>query len=172
MNQIDLPRRHHLDAITSERWTASDQNRWTPSVRYDRTASLESAVVCLEGADAASDDRGDDRALAARPQAAEAVAALRGDPPTCCRTARHHDRGIAGAAVGDAPGRSERRADLAHIEAAWPDAQKKSLPAAEQDRPDVAEARAEWRKSQPTLDPGRLIFVDEPWTKTNMVRLY
>jgi DNA replication protein DnaC len=28
-----LPRRHHLDAITSERWTASDQNRWTPSVR-------------------------------------------------------------------------------------------------------------------------------------------
>ena len=43
MSQIDLPRRHHLDAITSERWTASDQNRWTPSVRYDRTASLESA---------------------------------------------------------------------------------------------------------------------------------
>src|ERR1700733_9265789 len=44
MNQIDLPRRHHLDAITSERWTASDQNRWTPSVRYARTASLESAI--------------------------------------------------------------------------------------------------------------------------------
>jgi hypothetical protein len=55
---------------------------------------LRVSVVCLEGADAASDDRGDDRALAARPQAAEAVAALRGDPPTCCRTARHHDRGI------------------------------------------------------------------------------
>ena len=44
MSQIDLPRRHHLDAITSERWTASDQNRWTPSVRYARTASLESAL--------------------------------------------------------------------------------------------------------------------------------
>jgi hypothetical protein len=43
MSQIDLPRRHHLDAITSERWTASDQNRWTPSVRYAWTASLESA---------------------------------------------------------------------------------------------------------------------------------
>ena len=43
MSQIDLPRRHHLDAITSERWTASDQNRWTPQVRYARTASLESA---------------------------------------------------------------------------------------------------------------------------------
>jgi transposase len=75
-------------------------------------------------------------------------------------------------AVGDASGRSERRADLAHVEAAWPDAQKKSLRAAEQDRPDVAEARAEWRKCQPTLDPGRLIFIDETWTKTNMVRLY
>ena len=45
MSQIDLPRRHHLDAITSERWTASDQNRWTPSVRYARTASLESAMI-------------------------------------------------------------------------------------------------------------------------------
>src|SRR6187551_2128988 len=43
MSQIDLTRRHHLDAITSERWTASDQNRWTPSVRYAWTASLESA---------------------------------------------------------------------------------------------------------------------------------
>jgi hypothetical protein len=41
MSQIDLPRRHHLDAIPSERWTASDQNRWTPQVRYARTASLE-----------------------------------------------------------------------------------------------------------------------------------
>ena len=49
---------------------------------------------------------------------------------------------------------------------------KKSLRAAEQDRPDVAKARAEWRESQPTLDPGRLIFIDETWTKTNMVRLY
>src|SRR3984885_5418336 len=47
MSQIDLPRRHHLDAITSERWTASDQNRWTPSVRYDRTASLESAAFWI-----------------------------------------------------------------------------------------------------------------------------
>jgi hypothetical protein len=33
-----------VNAITSERWTASDQNRWTPSVRYARTASLESAL--------------------------------------------------------------------------------------------------------------------------------
>jgi hypothetical protein len=30
----------------------------------------------------------------------------------------------------------------------------------------------EWRETQPTLDPSRLIFIDETWTKTNMVRLY
>jgi transposase len=75
-------------------------------------------------------------------------------------------------AVGDTPGPSERRADLAHVEAAWPVAQKKSLRDAEQDRPDVAKARAEWRANQPTLEAGRLIFIDETWTKTNMVRLY
>jgi len=75
-------------------------------------------------------------------------------------------------AVGDAPDRGERRADLANTQAAWPDAEKKSLRAAEQDRPDVAKARAEWRESQPTLDPGRLTFIDETWTKTNMIRLY
>jgi hypothetical protein len=68
-------------------------------------------------------------------------------------------------AVGDTPGPSERRADLAHVEAAWPVAQKKSLRDAEQDRPDVAKARAEWRANQPTLEAGRLIFIDETWTK-------
>jgi predicted MFS family arabinose efflux permease len=45
MSQIDLPRRNRLDAITSEPWTASDWNRWTPCVRYAWTASLESAVT-------------------------------------------------------------------------------------------------------------------------------
>jgi hypothetical protein len=51
------------------------------------------------------------------------------------------------------------------------DAQKKSLCAAEQDRADIAEAREEWRSSQPNLDPERLIFLDETGAKTNMVRL-
>jgi transposase len=46
------------------------------------------------------------------------------------------------------------------------------LHAAEQNRPDVAKARSEWRDNQPTLNPGKLIFLDETWTKTNMVRLY
>ena len=63
----------------------------------------------------------------------------------------------------------KRRSDLAHVETAWPVAQKKSLRAAEQDRPDVAKARAEWCENQPKLDAGRLIFIDETWTKTNMV---
>ena len=51
------------------------------------------------------------------------------------------------------------------------DVQKKSLRAAEQDRPDVAAARQAWCAAQPALDPERLIFIDETWTKTNMTRL-
>ena len=42
--------------------------------------------------------------------------------------------------------------------------------AEEQDRPDVAEARARWRQEQAGLAPERLVFIDETWTKTNMVR--
>ena len=36
----------------------------------------------------------------------------------------------------------------------------------------MAKARIEWRESQPSLDTGKLIFIDETATKTNMVRLY
>ena len=43
--------------------------------------------------------------------------------------------------------------------------------AAEQDRPDVAAARAEWAKDQAELDPERLVFIDETGTSTNMARL-
>jgi len=42
--------------------------------------------------------------------------------------------------------------------------------AAEQNREDVAKARVAWRESQSTLNSGRLIFIDETWAKTNMVR--
>ena len=49
---------------------------------------------------------------------------------------------------------------------------KKSLRAAEQDRPDVAKARAAWRAKQPALIPSKLVFIDETWTKTNMTRGY
>jgi transposase len=44
------------------------------------------------------------------------------------------------------------------------------LRAAEQDRPDVAQRRAEWQVRQAGLDPQRLVFLDETWAKTNMTR--
>ena len=47
---------------------------------------------------------------------------------------------------------------------------KKSLFAAEQDRPDVARRRVRWKKYQGRLDSRRLVFIDETWTKTNMTR--
>jgi transposase len=43
--------------------------------------------------------------------------------------------------------------------------------ASEQERPDVAEARAAWQAEQPDLDPARLVFLDETGTTTNMARL-
>jgi transposase len=46
------------------------------------------------------------------------------------------------------------------------------LIAAEQDRPDVAEARRQWAASQEALDPDRVVFLDETWAKTNMTRSY
>ena len=51
------------------------------------------------------------------------------------------------------------------------DAQKKTLIAAEQDRPDIARRRAQWTTYQDRIDPARLVFIDETWTKTNMAPL-
>ena len=44
--------------------------------------------------------------------------------------------------------------------------------AAEQDREDVAAARQALRIEQPTLDPKRLVFIDETAATTKMTRLY
>jgi transposase len=44
--------------------------------------------------------------------------------------------------------------------------------AAEQERPDVKQKRDDWQAAQPTLDPARLVFVDETWASTNMCRWY
>ena len=55
-------------------------------------------------------------------------------------------------------------------EKAETDVEKKVLKAAEQDRPDVAQQRAEWKVMQAGLDPDRLVFLDETWAKTNMTR--
>jgi len=43
--------------------------------------------------------------------------------------------------------------------------------ASEQERPDVAAARATWQEEQPALDPARLVFIDETGTSTAMARL-
>src|SRR5256885_7364522 len=48
---------------------------------------------------------------------------------------------------------------------------KKIVHASEQERPDVAAARAAWIAAQPELDPARLVFIDETGTATNMARL-
>lgn len=43
--------------------------------------------------------------------------------------------------------------------------------ASEQDRPDVARRRRQWQSYQNRIDPSRLVFLDETWTKTNMAPL-
>lgn len=49
--------------------------------------------------------------------------------------------------------------------------QKKSSRAAERDRPDVAQRRADWQDCQEQIDPERLVFVDETGLKTDLARL-
>jgi transposase len=43
--------------------------------------------------------------------------------------------------------------------------------AGERERPDVARRRAQWTKYQRQIEPERLVFIDETWTKTNMAPL-
>ena len=45
---------------------------------------------------------------------------------------------------------------------------KNGLLASETERPDLARRRARWRRHQARIDPRRLVFVDETWTRTNM----
>ena len=52
-----------------------------------------------------------------------------------------------------------------------PVVQKKTVLAAETERPDVARRRARWRRHQHRIDPRRLVFIDETWVKTNMAPL-
>src|SRR5260370_19316092 len=49
---------------------------------------------------------------------------------------------------------------------------KKTLHAAEQDRPDVAAAHAALKAEQPSLKAPRLVFIDETAVTTKMVRHY
>jgi transposase len=47
---------------------------------------------------------------------------------------------------------------------------KKNALASEQERPDVARKRARWKARQGSIDPKRLVFIDETRAKTNMAR--
>jgi transposase len=58
------------------------------------------------------------------------------------------------------------------VSRAAPHAKKKTLIAAEQDRPDVALARQRWAAEQAAIDPERVVFIDETWAKTNMTRTF
>jgi hypothetical protein len=51
-----------------------------------------------------------------------------------------------------------------------PDAQKKSLHAAEQDRPELTAEREAWREEFAAIDPTRLVFLDETGSSTAMTR--
>jgi transposase len=48
---------------------------------------------------------------------------------------------------------------------------KKTVLAREQDRPDIARRRVQWQKYLSQIEPSRLVFIDETWTKTNMAPL-
>jgi transposase len=50
----------------------------------------------------------------------------------------------------------------------WAEPQKKSLRAAEQERPDVVQARCAWEAKQACLEADHLVFVDETWASTKM----
>jgi transposase len=43
--------------------------------------------------------------------------------------------------------------------------------AGERDRPDVARRRAQWIRYRAKIEPERLVFIDETWTRTNMAPL-
>ena len=43
--------------------------------------------------------------------------------------------------------------------------------AGERDRRDVARRRAQWIKYQDRIEPERLVFIDETWTRTDMAAL-
>ena len=49
---------------------------------------------------------------------------------------------------------------------------KKTGHASEQEPADVLDRRQDWLDRQPGLDPVRLAFIDETWSKTNMMRTH
>ena len=120
--------------------TALAGRRSRPGARHGRRSPLAAGGASWHGA---------------RPGGQAAGPDLAGDARQVGGAAWDHRR------TDDAVAVSHRPADHA---------QKKSLHAAEQDRPDVAAARRAFIRRQPALDPGRLVFIDETWATTNMAR--
>jgi transposase len=89
-----------------------------------------------------------------------------------CRSSRY----LFARAASGAEGRTRRRRlfgdDLQCLSSPGAIAKKKTLVASEQDRPDVAEKRTQWKDSQQQIDPAKVVFIDETWAKTNMTRRF
>ncbi len=49
---------------------------------------------------------------------------------------------------------------------------KKTVRASEHDRADIVLARTAWHAAAPTLDPARLVFLDERGVRTDLIRRY
>lgn len=91
---------------------------------------------------------------------ASLIAEAGGDPRRTARTAFVQAR----ADRGD-------RGDL-EVLPAWGISFKKTLLPSEQARRDVARRRVSWRRYQSRIAAERLVFIDETWVKTNMVRTH
>ncbi|MBM6583124.1 IS630 family transposase, partial [Microvirga sp. BT689] len=126
-----------------------------------REAVAAAARDRLDGA------RADRRPSSSGPRGASGSAAIPGG-----RQVRHH--------AGRDPSRTAHPRDRgagaldhsSHAQANGPDAQKKTLWAAEQDRPDVAQERHRFRVWQRFMDASRFVFLDETGTATNMTGRY
>ena len=82
-----------------------------------------------------------------------------------------HASGALRSPFGRARGQSRHLDDEPLLSPDRRHSQKKTLVAREQDRPDISPHRKRWRTYQGLIDPRRLVFIDETWTKTNMTRL-
>ena len=91
---------------------------------------------------------------------AQAGRAGRSAVPARGRSARRHAGRAPGMALERARGDSEHWLPVEAAAASRSDA-RKSARAAEQDRPDVARARQEWRAGQAELNRASLVFIDE-----------
>ena len=77
---------------------------------------------------------------------------VHGNPRVRAGSPGRDNRGNQSLVAADAQGVSQQDPGMGNPGSSEPDAKKKTLHAAEQNRPDVARARAEWRDNQPSLN--------------------